>query len=332
VSARLSLADVTRQYADVRVLVLGATGFIGGAVARALLEAEAHLSLVARDDARAETLRPWRRFGADVVAADLRQPADMSRLLADVRPQVVFNLAGYGVDRTERDPATMAALNTRLVETLCERLAGAGDDRWRGARLVHAGSALEYGRAAGRLREEMPPEPSTEYGRTKLAGTDAVRSAGAAGLPCVVARLFNVYGPGEHPDRLLASLLRAAFTGGRVALSTGTQRRDFTFVGDVSEGLLRLGLVPAPRGNLVNLATGRLTSVRDFATVAAAAVGLDPGALDFGAIPVNPDEMYHDEVDIARMREETSWVPCTSIAEGVRQTFEAEHAQRRRPA
>ena len=331
-SARLPFPDVMRRYARGRVLVLGATGFIGGAVARTLRDADARLSLVARDDTRAETLRPWRQFGADVIAADLRQPADVTRLLADVRPQVVFNLAGYGVDRTERDPATMAALNTQLVETLCERLTAAGDDQWRGARLVHVGSALEYGRAAGRLREDTPPVPTTEYGRTKLAGTDAVRRAAASGLRCVVARLFTVYGPGEHPDRLLPSLLRAALTGGRVALSTGTQRRDFTFVGDVTEGLLRLGLVPAARGNLVNVATGRLTSVREFATVAAAAAGLDPGALDFGAIPVNPDEMHHDEVEIARLREETSWVPRTSIAEGVRQTFEAEHAQRRLPA
>lgn len=330
-STRVPFPDVMRRYAGERALVLGATGFIGGAVAKTLLEAGAQLSLVARDDARARTLETWRRAGAEVIAADLCEAADVTRLLAGTRPGIVFNLAGYGVDRAEREPATMSALNTRLVEVLCERLENAGDDRWNGARLVHVGSALEYGRAAGRLREDTPAEPTTEYGRTKLAGTDAVRRAAAAGLRSVVARLFTVYGPGEHPDRLLPSLLRAARTGGKVPLSTGTQRRDFTFVGDVTEGLLRLGLMATPRGCVVNVATGRLTSVREFATAAAAAVGLDAGALDFGAIPVNPDEMYHDEVDVSRLREETSWVPCTPIAEGVRLTFEVEHAQRNLP-
>jgi nucleoside-diphosphate-sugar epimerase len=320
------------RYRGVRVLVLGASGFIGGWVVRALHAQGAVVHAVVREAARAVAPPQWIPQSR-IVAADLARPTAVSRVVDAVRPAIVFNLAGYGVDPAEREPAAMMAMNAGLVLELCERLAQEADDGWMGARLVHAGSALEYGPVAGRLDETRMATPTTDYGRTKLLGTEhVVRRSAASGLRAVIARLFTVYGPGEHPDRLLPSLQRLARSGGRLALTAGEQRRDFTYVEDVAEGLLRLGLCLVSPGEVIHLATGRLTSVREFAETAASVLGIDPRALDFGALPVRAEEMCHDEVDIARLRRLTSWSPPTAPSDGIRRSWEAEHAERDAPA
>jgi nucleoside-diphosphate-sugar epimerase len=146
------------------------------------------------------------------------------------------------------------------------------------------------------------------------------RCAAATGILAITARLFTVYGAGEHDGRLLPTLVAATQHADDIPLSAGLQRRDFTYVGDVAEGLLRLGLVAGPAGWTVNLATGTLLTVREFAETAARVLPLRPGQLHFGALPDRPDEMHHDSVTITRLKQLISWSPHTVPAEGIRQT------------
>jgi len=189
---------------------------------------------------------------------------------------------------------------------------------WPGQRLVHAGSALEYGLARGPLHEDTTGEVTTEYGRTKRAATTYLESScPATGLRAVTARLFTVYGPGEHDGRLLPALRDAARRQVPLDLTNGDQQRDFTYVEDVAEGLLRLGISAVPPGMVVNLATGRLTPVRVFAATAAPILGLAPAALRYGALAARTDEMYHDAVSIERLQRFTAWVPPTGVRDGI---------------
>jgi nucleoside-diphosphate-sugar epimerase len=137
----------------------------------------------------------------------------------------------------------------------------------------------------------------------------------------VTARLFNVYGPGEHPGRLLPSLLDAARSRTAVDLTAGQQRRDFTYVEDVAEGLLRLGVSPAMEpGFVVNLATGRLTTVKEFVLIAARLLAIPPEHLRFGALPGRTAEMSHEEVAIDRLTRLLAWRPAGTIEEGITRT------------
>ena len=154
-------------------------------------------------------------------------------------------------------------------------------------------------------------------------GVSGLRDDGGAeqlSLRAVVARLFMVYGPGEPPHRLTPSLLEAARTREPVALTTGSQLRDFTYVQDVAAGLLRLGRVGEDAAGVVNLATGRSTPVREFAERAAAVLELPPDLLRFGARPDRAGEMVHDPVSIARLQQLTGWRPPTGIERGLRET------------
>ena len=310
-----------RAYRDRDVLVLGASGFIGRWVARLLSQAGARLHLVARDPAQGEELSQAYGIRGEWLQADLADSHAASAVIELERPAVVFNLVGYGVDRSERDEQLSHRMNRDLPATLAEALARWTDDSWPGVRLVHAGSAFEYGRAGGDLAEGTPPEPCTLYGESKLAGTNRLsETCQETGLRGLTARLFTVYGVGEHAGRLLPSLFEAAQSDSVLELTAGLQRRDFTYVEDVAEGLLRLGCSGAQPGAVVNLATGRLMTVREFVQAAARQLGLPDEQLGFGRRPTGADEMEHAPVNTALLRWLTAWRPQTSVEEGVRKT------------
>lgn len=303
-----------------RALVLGANGFVGHWVARALRAQGAHLMCAVRTIEGAERLARH-QLGAVVVRRDLGDLDALASWIPALRPSVIFNLAGYGVDRGERDEALGDLMNHRLVEALGHVVAAMPRDEWNGARLVHVGSALEYGTTGGVLHESSACAPNTAYGRSKLAGTLALqRTAVEHGVEVCTARLFTVFGPGEHAGRLLPTLLAAAESGVPVALSAGTQRRDFAYVEDVAEGLLRLAVSDVQPGEIVNLATGAMHSVRDFAETAAGVIGIPSERLQFGAVPTREEEMSHEGVSVNRLRELTRWLPDDDIAGGVART------------
>lgn len=305
-------------YRNRRTLVLGAGGFIGRWVARQLSAAGAELTLAVRDPQAAAALLPRYEIRGSIRPVDLEQHGEAGNLIAAVRPDIVFNLAGYGVDRSEQLAARAQRVNTELVGELLDALSARPASGWGGLGLVHAGSALEYGDVGGNLDEASRPNPTTQYGWTKLAGTELVAEAVATGsLAALTARLFTVYGPGEHEGRLLPSLLQGAVSDGLIPLTAGTQQRDFTYVADVAEGLLRLGLLPEPTYSIVNLATGKLHQVKDFVMEAARVLHIDPNRLGFGLLPSRPDDMRHSEVHTTRLHQLLGWGPQSDLAGGI---------------
>ena len=284
-----------------RALVLGASGFLGRHVAVRLTECGAETTLAGRDRSALAALARSLSREPEVAIFDAAQPGSAAELLARQRPHVVFNLIGYGVDWTEREESAARRINAELVAELCQAAASSCEP-WSGQAIVHVGSALEYGPNRGELVEEMEARPDTLYGTTKLAGTQSLlRGARELALAAIVARLFTVYGRGEHPGRLLPSLIGAARSGEELALTSGEQERDFTHAGDVAEGLARLALARTREPVACHLATGKLRSVRDFAETAAKLLRMPASQLRFGQLPTRPEEMFHGPVRIDRL-------------------------------
>ena len=319
----MSAPEPLACYAGVRTVVLGASGFVGRWVARRLARAGADLHLLIRD--RQAALAIFERYEIEgaLHQIDARALGRLGSTLGDLAPAIVFNLVGYGVDPEERsrpDERDATLLNAALPATLAEALDPVSTG-WTGRRVVHAGSVFEYGRIGGDLAEHSPPRPEGLYGITKLAGTQGLAAAcRRCGIPGLTARLCQLYGPGEPPGRLLPMLIAARTSGQLETMSQGTQRKDFTYVEDVAEGLLRLGATSGPPGEIVNLATGRLLSVRDFVLTAARLLPLPIDLLRFDN-PAPDNELVHEPISIARLRELTEWSPGTTIDEGIRRTI-----------
>jgi|SRR5581483_7074999 UDP-glucose 4-epimerase len=317
--------DYRTLYAGTRVMVTGAAGFIGRWVARTLSKHGAIVYPVVRNRTTARVIFERYEITAEPIGADLEDTEQIRELVTALKPEVIFNLVGYGVDRTERDERTAYRLNAQVGFTLCQVLSSQSSSLGRGQALVHVGSALEYGFFDGDLTEDVEPHPTTLYGKSKLLGTQLIaQCCSAYGVRGIVARLFTVYGPGEHEGRLLPTLLRAAKTQEPIALTTGEQERDFTYVEDVAEGLLRLGATQTGWGEIVNLASGQLTSVRKFAETAAELLDISSERLVFGARPPLPEEMHHGVVSTQRLVDLTGWRLPTQIREGICRTCEFE--------
>ncbi|WP_172384984.1 NAD-dependent epimerase/dehydratase family protein [Streptomyces sp. MNP-20] len=233
-----------------RILVLGATGYLGAHITQRLR---------ALPGAR---LRTCGRAPAADLRCDLATaaPGDLVELLVRAAPDAVVNCAG-AVGGTA---LTLAEVNSRGPALLCEALRAAAP----GARLVHLGSAAEYGPQprGARTAEDGPAHPVAPYGATKLAGTLAVTSSG---LDAVALRVTNPVGPGAPaaglPGRLTAELRRAVGESphGTVRVGDLSAFRDFVYVRDVARAVELAVTAPGPVPPLLNIGSGRAVPVRD---------------------------------------------------------------------
>jgi nucleoside-diphosphate-sugar epimerase len=240
-----------------RVLLLGADGFIGRHVAERLLADPAvQLTALGRDD------------DCDV-RFDLSEgsPGALSRFLEAIHPGVVINCAG-AVRGGARD---LVRHNTIAVATVCEALRRSRI----GARLVQLGCAAEYGPApsGSSTAEDAVPRPGGPYGVSKLAGTELVLGSG---LDAIVLRVFTPIGPGTPmgaPLGRLAEALRRAMTVGEAELRlTGLAvQRDFVDVRDVARAVHAAGLSAAQ--GVVNIGAGRAVRMREVAVMMANLAG-----------------------------------------------------------
>src|SRR6185436_12117281 len=154
-------------------LVFGASGFIGRWIASMLCERGAHVVLAVRDPHASMRVFVEHLIAGDVRRVELANPGEAAKLVRAVQPDIVFNAAGYGVDRNERDAALARRLNTALVREIVDAIEP--DERWRGQCLIHVGTALEFGTVGGDLSHPWHCAPTTLYGRTKFDGSLHVR-------------------------------------------------------------------------------------------------------------------------------------------------------------
>ena len=296
----------------VRVLVTGATGFLGRWVVRALAAQQAEVAVTVRDRSRLASISGLEIAADRAWMVDCAVAGQLATAVESWSPAVVIHLAGYGVAKDERDPGVMARINTEVLGELLDALARCPSPGWSGQRLVHAGSAFEYGALQEELDEGAPAAPTTDYGRSKLLATQLLqREAAARGVAAVVARLFTVFGPGERQGRLFPTLLAAAEHDRPIALSSGEQQRDFSLVWDVAAALVALARLPGDASlakrppldlGVVNVASGKLHSVRAFIEAAAVALKIAPERLGFGQVPQLAEDVPMLPVPVARLR------------------------------
>lgn len=300
-----------------RVAVTGAAGFVGAAVARRLVADGHDVVCVVRPGSDAPRLA-----GLDVerLEADLEAP-DAPALVGAARPDACVHAAAAGAVTPDHDLARVVRVNALLPPLLAEALAAAGCRRF-----VGLGSSSEYGPRDGPMRETDAAAPDDGYGAAKLAGGIlARRVASLLGLEAAWLRLFSVYGPGEDPRRLIPALVGAALAGTPLDLSPGDQVRDFVFVDDVAEAVAVTLARPRLDAEVVNVATGVQTSVRDAAAVVARLTGADPALFRFGALPYRnrSAERFSWRADTAHAERVLDWRAQHDLEAGLRRTVEA---------
>jgi UDP-glucose 4-epimerase len=303
-----------------RLLVTGASGFVGAAVVR-LAVARGHDVVAAVGPAsRLDRLAPVLGDVA-VVRGDITDADALAAAVGDARPNACVHLAAAGAVVREDDVDLLLAANALAPARLARVLADAGC-----ARLVTAGSSSEYGTPDGPMDEAEACDPDDAYGVAKLAGGLLARVvARRHGLESAHLRLFSVYGPGEDPRRLVASVIRSLLARRPLDLTPGEQVRDFVYVDDAAEALLGAALAPGIDGLTANVGTGVQTTVRNLCLKVAELTG-GQELLRFGAVPYREGERFAWRAATGRAADELGWRARTSLDDGLSLTVAAERA------
>lgn len=288
------------------VLVTGATGFVGSACTRLLSASEADLHACAR--ARPDHLPSPVEFHA----VDLLAPGAAETLVENVRPSHLLHLAwiatpGSYWESPEND--AWVARSQRLLEAFADH---------GGKRVVVAGTCAEYDwTSPSPYREsESPTGPTSAYGRAKHnLRRWAEQYATARDVSVGWARLFFLYGPNEHPSRLVPSVTATLLGGRHAEIATGDDIRDYLHVDDASSALV--ALLDRDVDGAVNVASGEGVTVWNIAEVIADAIGRPDLLTRRDTASKRPTGIVGSTV---RLRHEVTWEPTIRLDDGLRDT------------
>lgn len=294
-----------------RLLVTGATGFIGGHVAARLLgDGQRPVFLVSERYAAGTTLPPAlakRRAAFDLVYADLRNYRQTVRAVAEAQADALLHLAAVGATRPFLKIDT--ALRHNLYGT------------------IHlARAAFEHSTGIQKLIiARTPGERSAMnvYAASKAAAWQfAQMLARTHGWPIAGAMLFQVYGPGQPAAAVVPSAIRAALAGSDFPLTEGKQARDWLFAGDAASGLLAALAAQIERGETVELGSGVATTVRDVVDQIYQLANQGGRPL-IGALPSRPGETPSQVADAPATARRIGWTATTTLASGLELTIDS---------
>lgn len=316
-----------------RVLVTGAAGFVGFHVTRRLLErGDEVVGLdnltsyydVALKEARLQELSRHRRASAfRFVRCDLADAAALGAALDGEPFDAVCHLAAQvGVRYSLTDPQAYVASNLHGFVNLLEHVRHAEP---RPGHFVFASSSSVYGgsRAMPYRVSDRVDRPVSLYGATKRANELMAHSySHLFGLPATGLRFFTVYGPWGRPDMAYWTFTRLILAGETIRVfNRGEMKRDFTFVGDIVEGIVRVLEGPpspgddgAPPFRLYNIGRGEPVPLMAFIAAIEAAVGRE-AVIELA--PMQPGDMVVTWADTSALERDHGYRPTTSLAEGV---------------
>jgi UDP-glucose 4-epimerase len=287
---------------DARVLVTGASGFIGSHLVRALCAHGSEVHAVSRTEQsqQAAGLQWWR--------CDLEDGAAARSVIERVQPDIIFHLASQVYGSRERS-AVMPTFNANLVSTLNILLAAADC----GCRRVVLTGSQEEPTTPGQ-------PPCSPYAAAKgAAGMYARMFHALYRLPVVVLRVFMVYGPGQRDlKKLIPYVVLALSRSEGPALTNGSRRIDWVYVEDVVRALLAAAVAQGIDGETIDVGSGNLVTIREVVEQLCHLMQSKVSP-QFGALPPRPLEIEacaNVERSIALLR----WKPLVPLAEGLRRT------------
>jgi len=306
---------------DTSVLVTGGAGFIGSElVAQLVRDGRYVIVLDNLVNGRRENLAGLTTASYTLVVGDIRDTELLAALLPTV--SMVFHLACLGLRHSLHAARANHEVNAGGTLALLEAAHAAGVERF-----VHVSSSEVYGSARSvPMSEDHVTEPSTVYGAAKLAGEGYARAFHRThGLPVVIVRPFNAFGPRSHHEGdcgevIPRFLLRAMAARPLIVFGDGTQTRDFTFVSDTARGIRLAGGAAGVIGETLNLGSGREVMVNELARSVIEVVSRPESAVVHEAS--RPGDVQRLCADSRRAQRMLGFTPTISLTEGLSRTLE----------
>ena len=301
-----------------RILVTGASGFIGSNLTRNLIKTEDQVSILMRKKSNL-----WRINDVisecNVHTVDLLDFEEIRNIISKVKPEIVYHSASFGVYQNQKDISKMTQTNVVGTSNLLMALRENSELE----RLVNLGSVFEYGSKSNSIKETDPTQPFDSYSVTKVSQTKLVEEySRQKKLPAVTLRIFTPYGIIEEPGRLISDMMVATVKKKPLKIRSRKSKRDFVYIDDVTSALIKASNKPGIEGEIFNIGSGSATSVEDL-------VNLVCKVTDINLEVSWPDENQRENdkmnangfADIQKAKK-IDWKPEVSLKDGLSKTYE----------
>ncbi|MEI7602169.1 MAG: NAD-dependent epimerase/dehydratase family protein [Opitutae bacterium] len=294
--------DTLNQIQGRRCFITGGRGFIGKSLTKKLTSLGAKVSAPTKSE------------------MDITHALKVNQEVQIAQPEILFHLAATSVVNVSNP------LSTHDINVLgTSNLISAVKSLKKTPIVILMGSGFEYKTQESPLLETDPLESQNTYGLSKITAAHEARRLGQ-GLSVNWIRLFNSYGPDDVPSRLLPYIVNQARAGLPIEVTDGGQIRDFTYVDDVAEGLIRLALSAenSTSWEEFNMGSGQPIYLKNYIELIKEILAEFNIVADirYGAKSYRPGEAMNMTPDITRLQKKLGWRPSTPIKEGIRNTVQ----------
>ena len=295
-----------------RVLITGASGFIGRHLLHQLQTYGSQISTISREKNN--------DFPKDIeqYVIDIRDTHAIEECIHTYQPDYIFHLAAYK-ERDENIRAFYSAIETNLIGTL--NVFSAAKDENSVKSIVTLGTAEEYGNNSPPFNERFRERPVTPYSFSKLC----ISQMGELffhlyNLPVIIIRPTLAYGPRQGTDMFLPSLVTSLLDDKPFNMTSGEQTRDFVYVTDLVEALILATRNTNAEGRIINIGSGIPIKLADLAGTIEKMIG-KKGLVKLGRKPYRKNEIMEYYVDVKNAEDILKWKAKTSIEEGLKETI-----------
>ena len=305
-----------------KIIITGASGFIGSNLTRRLLKNGYDVHIIVR---RSSDLWRIEEIMSEVNAFYVTRSSkeEFSDIFLLVKPDFLINAIGADQKKNIRDEASTWLGNFDSLINITSAL-----KNWPSTFLIQLGSSFEYGRSTLKnnpLNEESACEPVSEYGITKLLATEYLKYLwNNRILRSACVRIFNVYGQYEGPERLIPDIVLKTLIGSKVVLKNPKVSRDFIHITDVVEAvkliMAREDHINDNKFEVLNVGSGEAHTVEEVANYIMDITG---SILPTEVSPsdIRPENSFPGPIaDIGKAKSELGWEPRLTLEEGLKIT------------
>lgn len=300
-----------------KILVTGATGFIGKNLVESLKEKFEIYALIL--DEKEKNVIPqidyilWKTFFDRENEIKTLDGKKLGKI------DTVIHLASYGVNPKDNDIDKMIESNINLTKDLILNL-----ERVSCKNIIFTGSGFEYGdKGKVKLKEDMELNPFSLYGATKVSAfLIGKKLCESLGINYINLRLFNIFGEYEGSNRLIPQIINNYLEGKELNFTAGNQVRDYLYIKDIIEVYEMILEKNIYNNETYNVCSSEEVTIKEFITKVADTIGINKDSLNFGTIPSRKEEALYIVGDNSKLKRDFNWKRKYSYEFGIKNMYD----------
>ncbi|MBG0970683.1 NAD(P)-dependent oxidoreductase [Bacillus sp. SRB3LM] len=298
-----------------KILVTGGHGFIGAHLVRRLLQEEAQVSILARENANLwriqNILKDIQICNGDIV--DTQKINNISRKL---KPDYIFHLAADSGCSSKTTSIQKIKTNILGTANIVEAIAQIGCKK-----IINLGSSSEYGASLQKIDENTDINPIDIYGITKSTATKIAHNVALKHkMDIVTLRPFNIFGEGESSERLFPYVILQLLQGKNVHLTNCTQTRDYCYIENLITALILAAKKTNIKNEIFNIGSGITHSLQYFVEIIFENFETNKKPL-YGFLPYKENERMNVSSDVSKIKKILNWDITTPLEKGIQNTI-----------